>query len=382
MSGFQFIHLESYARSPSAKSKEARRSVSEIIDEAARDTPSALPHVRAARPAEVLFGLDPREVEREAVELGDRATDARGRRLRKDAGVLLAGVASCPLPPGDDRVAAWEVDTLSFLRGEFGDRLRSVIRHVDERHAHVHFLIVPGVKDDGTMERLHPGEAARDQALAASVSRKAKGSKTLGDQAYRDAMRGFQDRFFEAVGVRQGLARLGPGRRRKSRSEWRAEQATNDAMASTIRRVEADRLEADRRQRELAAREEDLARERQDVERQKRIAEAVVLGTKAVHDGRIVGAVEDGDRRELLIGAHVDAPGRRSLIERLRPAWDYVWAYARDHAAAVRSGIERLLREAQARGDRDGTLSASKALHLADQLAKRAIRVRQDGQER
>ncbi|MBO6507581.1 MAG: hypothetical protein JJ979_03700, partial [Roseibium sp.] len=51
-----------------------------------------------------------------------------------------------------------------------------------------------------------------------------------GDRAYRESMRAWQDSYHNAVGVRSGLTRLGPKRRRLSRKAWQAEQVAAQAM--------------------------------------------------------------------------------------------------------------------------------------------------------
>ena len=108
MAGYQFFHVECYAREESTKqrtqtkknadgsfsskevAKEKRGNISWVIDEAKREQDSCY-HIEAPQPPIVLIGnLD--EVREEATRWAEQATDEKGRKLRKDAHCLLAGV--------------------------------------------------------------------------------------------------------------------------------------------------------------------------------------------------------------------------------------------------------------------------------------------------
>ena len=246
MSGFQFVHIESFARKSDAKG----RSTSFVFDEASR-TPGACEHV--TNPAEpiTVFGKSVDEVRALHDELatGATATTKAGktRKVRSDQHTLLTIVASHPAAPGEqpEAVAAWQDRTVAWLRETWGDRLQSVIRHDDEGHVHVHAYVVP---DDGEMRarRLHPGVVAKENAKAAALAEghDAKAANKIGDDAYKVAMRGLQDSFFEAVGVPSGLARLGPGRRRLDRGAWQAEKAQAAAAGVAIAAAEVARVQA------------------------------------------------------------------------------------------------------------------------------------------
>lgn len=230
--GFQFIHVESYARSAGA-GKAGGHSVRSIMAEAGRED-GAHPHVEAPKPPTVLHGLSLAEVEAEASAWAGEAKDARGHRLRKDGLCLLAGVISAP----DDMSAeAWQAmkrDAINWL-GRDG-RLLSVIEHTDEAHRHIHFYKTPA--KGARFESIHPGRAA---ALAVKAEGKAKGDQ---NRAYKEAMRGFQSDFFAEVGSRHGLTRIGPAKRRLTRSGWHAEQQAAKQTAEALQRAEAATAEA------------------------------------------------------------------------------------------------------------------------------------------
>lgn len=236
MSGFQFVHIESYARKSNAKGQ----STAFVFAEAAR-RPGACEHVGSPGSPVTVFGKSVDEVEafHDALVADATCTTKTGkrRRVRSDQHTLLTVVASHPAAPGQDAeaVGAWQERTVEWLRAEWGDRLQSVVRHDDEAHVHVHAYVLP---DDAEMRAriLHPGAAAKEEAKAFAITAGAdpKAANAAGDTAYKAAMRGLQDRFFEAVGVPSGLARLGPGRRRLDRGAWRAEQAQVEHAAVVI----------------------------------------------------------------------------------------------------------------------------------------------------
>lgn len=230
--GYQFIHVSSYGRT-AGKGKEGGHSVRSILAEAGRED-GAHPHVEAPQPPTVLHGLSLAEVEAEASAWAEQAKDARGHRLRKDGLCLLAGVISAP---DDMSAASWEalkVDAIDWL-GRDG-RLLSVVEHHDESHRHIHFFKTPA--EGARFDSLHPGRAA---AAAAKAQGQAKGEQ---NKAYKEAMRGFQSDFFTQVGAKHGLTRIGPAKRRLTRSGWVAEQTAAKAMAEARRQAEAAQIDA------------------------------------------------------------------------------------------------------------------------------------------
>ena len=202
-------------------------------------------HVEQPGEPVVLWGVKASEVEACHDSQADvsRLVDSIGksRKLRQDQHTLLTVIASHPATPDqvcDDpataaAVAQWQQLTIDWLQAEYGDRLRSVIRHDDEGHVHVHAYVLP---DDPAMKArlLHPGVQAKKVAVAYAVvgGMNSKVANRMGDLAYRQSMRTWQDSYWEKVGFPCGLARLGPGRRRLSRAGWQAEQAQVERVAS------------------------------------------------------------------------------------------------------------------------------------------------------
>lgn len=255
--GYQFIHLETYSRSgtPARGRTGARHSTSAIFGEAKRD-PDYCAHVAAPQPPVKIFGQSIEQTEAELDALCAAATDSRGRKLRKDAQVLLTAVASYPVPSAELRTAstaekqqyrAWRDHTLGWLRQEYGERLRTVVLHTDESFPHLHAYVLPEQGPGGTLslDRLHRGRAAM---AAVGESKDNLGERR---KAFRDAMRGLQDSFYQAVGLPCGLTRKGPSRRRLTREAWLAEQ--DQAKLAATQKAELDKL-----QQQLAATRQQL----------------------------------------------------------------------------------------------------------------------------
>lgn len=242
--GVQFLHLEVYARKPPRKAQSRRLSLRQLIAEAAWEE-GAHPHVVTPRSPRVVWGLLLPEVERKAVAQAAEARDRLGRRLRRDAPVIAAGVASFHVSvveveaatPAGAAYEAWVCDTVKHLRRVHGDALVSVMEHRDEWYPHLHYYCLPDLLDERLdWERAHPGRHAQELAVALPRPRRPR-------LAYTAAMRGYQDAYYEAVGIHHGQTRLGPRRRRLSREQWRAEKAA--AQHSAIRLALTKAAESD-----------------------------------------------------------------------------------------------------------------------------------------
>lgn len=174
MAGYQFLHVEAYAREESTKQqtrtkkksdgsfssievdKKKGGSVSSILGEAGR-VEDNYPHIENPEPPTVWLG-DLDQVEAEATAWAEQATDAKGRKLRKDAHCLLAGVISLPRSNEEDWPEFREA-SIKWLKKKYGENLRCVIEHTDEAHPHIHFYAVP--KNGQNFDDLHEGKRAQ-----------------------------------------------------------------------------------------------------------------------------------------------------------------------------------------------------------------------------
>lgn len=261
---YQFLHVECYARQGSQQRGQPRKwSAREIAEEAERH-PDACPHVEQPQPPKVLYGCTPAEAADLAEEWANAATDAKGRKLRRDGLALLGGVVSLPSEQAEDWPSFREA-TVAWLREQYGERLRSVVEHTDEAHPHLHFYCVPLPGE--RFEVLHPGRHAAAEKARQGAKKGAQNA------AYKSAMVRWQDDFAAGVAAHFGLARLGPGRRRLTRKAWQAEQAQARALAvakkalagevpaSQIDPTAAAVLVAEIRQKEAELRETEQARD-------------------------------------------------------------------------------------------------------------------------
>lgn len=246
MSTYQFGHV-SWAARAGAKKRTSRRensmttrdigwSAQDIASEAMR-IEGYCEHVESPEPPRVLYGVDALEAAEQASAWGDQATTTskgKQRALQRNAPVMACGVVSWPR----ERIDEWPAyrdATVEALKQKYGDRLRSVVEHLDERHPHLHFYAVPRPGEDFGV--VHEGYAASREA------RKTPENKIR--TAFRDAMKGWQDWLHAAVGQPFGLERIGPARERRERDEQLRLRAIEDAQKSaTAAREAAARAEA------------------------------------------------------------------------------------------------------------------------------------------
>ena len=226
---FQFMHVDSFSRSTPKTGKTGDHSVRSIIAEANRE-PGAIPHIQEPQSPALLFGKPIEELEATCEAWAAGTTDALGRKTRKDALCLLGGVFSAP--DGTDP-ASWEqikADALLWLQGRYGDRLQTLLEHRDESHPHCHFYVVP--RPGESFDAIHDGKRAENKLGKGSL----KGDRNA---AYKIAMRSFQDDYYKHVGAPNGMSRLGPGRRRLTREEWKLEQLQVQTIGQKLRQAEA-----------------------------------------------------------------------------------------------------------------------------------------------
>lgn len=224
MSGYQFVHIDTY---PLTSTKNKPSMVS-IVSEAAR-IEGYCPHVKSPEKPILLHGIEPTALTSIVTNRVKQARDKSGRKIRSDAPVLLAGVASLPAE-SSKKIKLFIDKTIHFLRKKYGDNLMSVVLHLDESpYPHVHFYAIPSVEQGGfSMSQIHCGIKARNECNG-GYSKKAV--------AYKDAMRKFQDEYYAEVSSNIGLTRLGPRVQRLSRKQWKAQQAQATLLSNEKLRI-------------------------------------------------------------------------------------------------------------------------------------------------
>lgn len=296
MAGYQFFHVECYAREESKKqqtiakknsdgsfsskevAKEKRGNIKWIIDEAKREQNSCYHIDNPEAPIVLLGNLD--EVQEEAIQWAEESTDAQGRKLRKDAHCLLAGVISLPRSEQEN----WEkfkAKSVEWLKEKYADNLRCVIEHQDEAHPHLHFYCV--AKKGQSFDDLHEGKRAQKELK----KKNPQATKQEQNLAFAEAMRATQDDFSNRVGQRFGLARLGPGRRRLTRAAWQAEQKQAEMLKKTLDKKNAYKKHYKKQAIEEA---QPLIEQAKEEAREEGLAEAQKAGAKL--GGLFVGIKE------------------------------------------------------------------------------------------
>jgi hypothetical protein len=386
---FQFVHMAAYSR----KGDDRGRSTNFIFGEARRD-PVASVHVPNPAPPVIIFGSSINDVERLHDEQAEAARtlpkQGKERKIRQDQQTLMTVVASHPYTVEEARadfekrkeVGNWERLTVRWLRQQYGDKLMSVVRHEDENHWHLHAYILP---DDKEMRAsaLHPGHAAK-AAIKAAGPREDEDAKALnrrGDQAYKQAMRDWQDSYYESVGTRCGLTRLGPQRRRLTRAEWQAEKVQAQALKTTLERAQEVKSKGEVY---IATTKDDAARiaaeaaavkaeaERQIVAAKAATAAALKAQDRAVAEQRKATAMMSRVRKE---AARVQAAAARlqRFPAMLRGIWDsFRKSILQERIRAeVASEVEALRDQAQREEQR---ASAARAAHQKAELQMRNLR--------
>ncbi|MFW8650590.1 plasmid recombination protein [Vibrio diabolicus] len=166
---YQFLHYETYALNATKSSK----SFISVAKEFMRD-PSAIPHVSDPKPPQLLYGVDAYEVERVARERACKAKDAIGRKLRKDAQVVLSAVASAPSSLPEEELKKWIEQTIFWFKDKYGENFISAILHRDEAHPHLHLCIVlPDSQENGmaNLKYIHAPLAARQDTQGGAKSK-------------------------------------------------------------------------------------------------------------------------------------------------------------------------------------------------------------------
>lgn len=247
-----------------------KASIHQILDEVTRATPEGHKHLIAQeltpkRPM-CLWGLTTKELWPWYQAHKRRASENRvpysyrGRDHSKGQPVtwptLLGEVSSYPGPPDDNDAGyvEWKRLCLARLHEAYGERLVTVMEHLDEGHGHLHALVAN--PDASPVKALHPGHGPSDACLAAG------GTYKEAQQAYIAGLQRFQELFSDLVGRPAGLERIAPDpRNRYSYAEARVRKQMTEEIAV----IEAD----------LAARSWSLAKEREafETEFMRRVAE-------------------------------------------------------------------------------------------------------------
>lgn len=255
---YQFHHVEPYGRKGAHQKGSTKRksSMFDIRDEMIRAS-HACAHVTNPQPPNLLFGVPPSVAFDLAAARAAQAVDKAGRRLRPEALVVLVGVATWPEltvhlqqdAEARDRYLRWRGATVAWLQLQWGDRLVTVVEHMDELRPHVHYIVVPEVEPDNRLRiaSVHAGHSASTNCQDAG------GTPREQSKAYRQAMKAFQDCYYEGVAVRFGLTRIGPRLQRLTRDEWKERKRQAEILAREHARLDDHLVTIKTKAREFVA---------------------------------------------------------------------------------------------------------------------------------
>lgn len=385
MAGPQFFHVQSFSRSPS----KGGNSVEQVLAEAGRK-PRFSMHVKQPEEHRIIYGMSPEQVR----QLHDEMVAAGGitvalkngktarRGIRKDRHTLMTCVASHPHltsqimsdPAARTEYDAWVDRNVRFLRQLFGDRLVSIIEHIDEEHPHLHAYILPLNDASCSARDLNPCWVTKmeAEATAREAGHDGKTVVKFGNLAYRAKARELQDQYYDEVGLASGLTRTGPKRERLSRKQWRARKDEAIRAALTLRQIEekvehlADREDAmhqsvEDKARDLltkmeeaealyAAAEEERAFAENERERLAELArvqsrEAAALRAAAVKEAAQIKAAAESSALRTAIQANAALVEAQSKVDRMtRELHDARQAFEAEKSAIV----QRAAKEAAA----------------------------------
>jgi len=291
---FQFLHIELIAEEVSAKSisrqntknstgknntsTKSKLNVRQIIGEAKREE-GHCPHVEQPQIPITTFGVSLDLVEQMAINSKIGIYDSIGRELRVDTPILLAGVASYPrelYEKNPERLQEWVNDNLVWLQSEFGSNLKNVTLHMDETHPHIHFFCT---SPSGNVKDIHPGYSAERVAIFnKEISKDDNNKKKI---LHTNALREFQDRYYQQIGIFHELQRVGPGRKRLTRAEKKSRDHEAKLTADLNREIrEADQIVADEMQSFYQDQMDQIAVEKQKIIFEAKEAAEVIYQSK------------------------------------------------------------------------------------------------------
>jgi hypothetical protein len=247
----QFTHLELYSRIGAIQQSGGRKTSIDGVSKEALRYDGFTDHIIADGyepvPPTILYSQDNKTLEEHCDDILTQVAtekDNLGRRIKTDKNILLAGVISYPKPrladnwTEDDRqnFELFKETSIEFIKKKWGDNLLCILEHTDEQYPHFHFYVTNKNRVASTPE-LHPGFA---ENIRLEQKAKAEGKPVVKKEqvaAYKEAMRVFQDEFFNEVGIYCGFDRLGPSRQRMNRTEWKERKRATKLLAKAFQKV-------------------------------------------------------------------------------------------------------------------------------------------------
>ncbi|CAK3982336.1 Plasmid recombination enzyme [Vibrio crassostreae] len=247
---YQFLHFETYAR----KASKTKKAFETIVKEFMREHGNC-PHVKNPQTPKLLYGVDAYAANEIICNIASSSKDKKGRKIRTDAQVCVSGVMSFPRELRNEDESfyqSWLIDNIKYLKEKYGNNLLSILEHDDEEHPHIHYVVTNrNVEKNGdfNVANIHKPINARERE---------KGRKAKYD-AYKQACRLEQDEYYNAVSIKYGLLRIGPGRQRLSRAAYKAAKHNAMMLAKSIKQNEQKSNELTRKLQGVELKKDKLA---------------------------------------------------------------------------------------------------------------------------
>lgn len=156
------------------------------------------------------------------------------QKIRENENIFLAGVTTITRELGEDHLYlnAWVSSTHDFLKEKYGENLQAVVLHSDEKHFDIHFIIVN--------EELDPSLNSEWYAIRKQNLETKEYSKKELSYKEQEALREFQDEYFDKVASGLGLDRVGEQKRpRQDRADYLAKRHAEQLAAKAKLKNEA-----------------------------------------------------------------------------------------------------------------------------------------------
>ncbi|ELV8692618.1 plasmid recombination protein [Vibrio vulnificus] len=263
---YQFLHIETYSLHSKYHKKSPEKSLKSFhsVSRELMRHPDAIPHVPNPLPPSILYGYDAYVALQLAQERVNASSDQMGRKIRKDAKVVLSGVISCPSDfkeESDKTYKDWIADNIKYLQNKYGGELISVILHEDESHPHLHFICIPKQTEDCKLhiKSIHEPIRAREET---------KGGRKAKYEAYKKAFRELQDEYYYSVASKYGFLRDGAGKQRLTRFEYMKRKESAKKL-SVVHQDLSDKFEQQKKQKtQIKLEKSNIKEERNSLKKQ------------------------------------------------------------------------------------------------------------------
>lgn len=244
---YQFLHIETYPLYPKVNKLHPEKSVKSFasVSKELMRHPTATPHIECPVVPKILYGHTAYDVLKLAQERYEVSRDALGRRLRKDAQIVLSGVISCPDAfkiSSPSNYEKWLKDNVSYLIKKYGSNLISVLLHEDESHPHIHFMCLPepDITNRMHIKSIHPAIEARENTI---------GGRKEKYHAYKKAFREIQDEYYSEISCKYGFTRDGAKATRLTRTEYVRKKNIAEKQALVLEKIqiEVKKIEQERK---------------------------------------------------------------------------------------------------------------------------------------